>query len=510
MSKTKKHFNIYEYWEENKHSFRELYINCPEKKLGKMNVLINQIHTIDNINYRCIPITDDGATAILAQDIIKNIDLINNNHPEANMTSDKVERYARTLLENMLVRLPASPQSIKLDPTMYTETKDTFATIQPVAEPSKHKVNYAYKYIEPVVPENNINKLDSAGQPVLKSWKEALDRMSDPIAFAAWVWSIYQPDCRDRKMLYLHGEGLCGKSTLVNKIMKNFGDDFCSGATAHDFANATAFGLEDFIGKRLIVLSDLNDNINLPGYSNVRQLTGNDPMKINRKFLGSLMIRLNSRLLVVANNDPVISNNKESITRVLYVHMKSPATKNNSLEWEKGLDDGYSEFLKYCKYSYNERYKNLIIQSESSYDYINKLLGIKSSEDLDTFDQLFEVTNNEEDYVAVDIFWRLMEALNNHAKISNKQKSALKKAAYDYYNLEDFNGAGRFKKKISPDSEERIYVFRGLRFKNEMWAAVDGYNGKINLFIKSGLEQSEQMPVNKGEVIPFFKQGKEG
>lgn len=510
MSKTKKHFNIYEYWEENKASFRELYINCPEKKLGKMNVLINQIHTTDNINYRCIPITDDGATAILAQDIIKNIHLINNNHPEANMTSDKVEKYARTLLENMLVRLPASPQSIKLDPKMYTETKDTFATIQPVAEPSKDKVNYAYKYIDPVVSENNIDKLDSDGQPVLKSWKEVLDRMSDPMAFAAWVWSIYQPDCRDRKMLYLHGEGLCGKSTIVNKIMNNFGDDFCAGATAHDFANATAFGLEDFIGKRLIVLSDLNDNINLPGYSNVRQLTGNDPMKINRKFLGSLMIRLNSRLLVVANNDPVISNNKESITRVLYVYMKSPASKNNSLEWEKGLDDGYSEFLKYCKYSYNERYKNLVIHSDSSYDYINKLLGIKSSEELDTFDQLFEVTNDEESYVAVDFFWRLMEAMNNHAKISNKQKGALKKAIYDYYKLEDFNGTGRFKKKINSDSEERIYVFRGLRFRDDVWNYSDGYNGKINLFFKAETQTPAQTSFNNSGVVALFPNKKEG
>jgi hypothetical protein len=491
-NKQKAKFNIYKYWLKHKQGqvkdgddwedfncmkkFREIFFNCPEDKLDQKNILLNQIFTDDDINITCVPISYQGAINIFTQDL----DELEGELEELNydIDVDKLYRKSEVLVENIIARLPPSPQSIKFDPKRYSNYTDTFTRVHPIAERQTEGRIYSYKFINPVVPENNFNKKNSNGEYVLGSWRESLKRMTDPVAFAAWVWSIYQPDCKDRQFLYLYGDGNSGKSTLASKIQSNFGKSFVSASKSNDFSQSSSFSLEGLIGKRLILLNELSENTDLTKYPIIKQITGGDMVKIDRKFLGSISMRLDARIFVVSNYVLNITNEEHSRSRVLYIKIKKSDKIENSLQWEQSLDDCYDEFLKFCKFAYSKTYINNIIYSSESEKLKDEVLNIVYEDILKDFKQIFEVTNDEKDYIKTYDFWRMLESMQNHKQFSNVEKAKLKKAIFDLHKLSDFNNSQGGKIQIG---EERIYVYRGVKFNSDEWVAQPAFGGKINI-----------------------------
>jgi P4 family phage/plasmid primase-like protien len=107
---------------------------------------------------------------------------------------------------------------------------------------------------------------------------------------------------RLRVFYYLFGIPKGGKSTFIEVLCNLIGmDNYC----AIKLANfSSTFGLEDVIGKKMLLLSEANaDQRNWSNFIDVsKRITGNDPIQIERKYKKPLTVNLQSKIVMVSNH----------------------------------------------------------------------------------------------------------------------------------------------------------------------------------------------------------------
>lgn len=154
--------------------------------------------------------------------------------------------------------------------------------------------------------------------------------------FDGFMLSI-EPACRDALMaaifatffaqshlnqyIWIHGEGGDGKSSLLNAIAEYAGDNLaCSlGQTMN-----SDFGLENAIGKRMVILSDVKTGLSVKSQL-IHNLTGHDPVSVNRKNKPIITVRLDPIVWIAANAAPDVNfDNRNEARRCLYIKMQEP------------------------------------------------------------------------------------------------------------------------------------------------------------------------------------------
>lgn len=154
--------------------------------------------------------------------------------------------------------------------------------------------------------------------------------------FDGFMLSIV-PECRDALMaaiyatffakshlnqyVWIHGEGGDGKSSLLNAIAEYAGPHLaCSlGQTMN-----SEFGLENAVGKRMVILSDVKTGLSVKSQL-IHNLTGHDMISINRKNKPIISTHLDPIVWIAANEAPDVNfDNRNEARRCLYIKMQEP------------------------------------------------------------------------------------------------------------------------------------------------------------------------------------------
>jgi len=124
--------------------------------------------------------------------------------------------------------------------------------------------------------------------------------------------------------IWLHGEGGDGKSSFLNALQKYLGPNLCCslGQTMN-----SEFGLEEAVGKRMVILSDVKTGLSVKSQL-IHNLTGHDPVSINRKNRPIITATLNPVLWIAANDAPDVNfDAANEARRCLYIKMRKPSIK---------------------------------------------------------------------------------------------------------------------------------------------------------------------------------------
>jgi hypothetical protein len=84
------------------------------------------------------------------------------------------------------------------------------------------------------------------------------------------------------------------------------------------------FCLENAMGKRMVILSDVKTGLSVKSQL-IHNLTGHDPVSVNRKNKPIITVRLNPILWIAANEAPDVNfDNRNEARRCLYIKMCEP------------------------------------------------------------------------------------------------------------------------------------------------------------------------------------------
>jgi hypothetical protein len=158
----------------------------------------------------------------------------------------------------------------------------------------------------------------------IEHWQRILDRMSDPFAFAAWVYGVYSGDYRGRQILWLHGpHGEDGKSAIANLIaVQLFGPAHHAIGNASLTSNEKRFLTSFFEHARLVIYPDAsNKRCLLTEQFKTVASAGADPVLIERKGKQAYTSTLQARMWVCSNFEPEVTNDNYVRSRLLYIHI---------------------------------------------------------------------------------------------------------------------------------------------------------------------------------------------
>ncbi|SHI34774.1 DUF5906 domain-containing protein [Fibrobacter sp. UWP2] len=137
----------------------------------------------------------------------------------------------------------------------------------------------------------------------------------------AGIFATFFAQSHLNQYIWIESRGGDGKSSLFNAMAEYAGKNLsCSlGQTLN-----TEFGLENAVGKRMVILSDVKTGLSVKSQL-IHNLTGHDIISINRKNKPIISARLDPILWIAANNPPDVNfANRNEARRCLYIKMQEP------------------------------------------------------------------------------------------------------------------------------------------------------------------------------------------
>lgn len=138
----------------------------------------------------------------------------------------------------------------------------------------------------------------------------------------AMVWATFYARSHMQKYVWLHGEGGDGKSVFVRTMMEILGSDIASALTAETIKSE--FGLENVVGRRMLLIPDLKAGVSVKK-AFIHNVTGGDPISVNRKNKPVITTVLDPILWITANNAPDVDfTMANEARRLVYVKFQQP------------------------------------------------------------------------------------------------------------------------------------------------------------------------------------------
>jgi len=167
----------------------------------------------------------------------------------------------------------------------------------------------------------NINALDFDYDPQAEAperWIKFLEQLwGDDLEsvelLQEWMGYCLVADTSLQKMLLLVGPRRSGKGTIGRIITKLAGAGNVVGPTTSSLAGA--FGLQPLIGKSLAIVSDARfsgENISVV-VERLLCVSGEDTLTVDRKFLGSVTMRLPTRFMFLTNELPRMNDSSAAL-----------------------------------------------------------------------------------------------------------------------------------------------------------------------------------------------------
>lgn len=182
------------------------------------------------------------------------------------------------------------------------------------------------------------------------NWDSFLGRLDHAEVFKAFVWSIFEPANKGRQALWLRGEGMDGKSSVINSLVSFIGPQHVLSMSLHSLKNEFFTGMA--YGKRLAVYMDC-ETLGLLRSARIKSLVAGDTVDINVKNEKQFSSRIYSKLIVASNFAPQINYNDFSErSRLLYLSIRSFGDRRGDPHFETNLGQEMGHFLWSCRNSY--------------------------------------------------------------------------------------------------------------------------------------------------------------
>ena len=156
----------------------------------------------------------------------------------------------------------------------------------------------------------------------MPTWNRILKRMSDPVAFLAWVYGVYSGCYLGRRVMWLHGaKGEDGKSLIAKTLADTlFGHAAGAISNAQLTSNEKRFVTSFFVNTRLVIYPDAsNTKILKSELFKMIASAGSDKVTIEPKGKPGYSAELSARLWVSSNYPPVITEEGFVKSRVQYI-----------------------------------------------------------------------------------------------------------------------------------------------------------------------------------------------
>lgn len=184
------------------------------------------------------------------------------------------------------------------------------------------------------------------------AWEQFTRRLSDAPAFMAFVWSIFEPTNTGRQYLWLHGSGEDGKSVVLTVIKNIFGAAGTALNAVH-FTKENRFVMSLLFGKRVAIYPDCKRPMMVMSEI-VRNITSGDPVQIEFKGKDSFSGVLKCKLLIGANEMPILTGGNADKSRCLLIDVK-PSEVTDDPTWPSKLEAELPGFLWACQEQYRAR-----------------------------------------------------------------------------------------------------------------------------------------------------------
>jgi hypothetical protein len=179
-------------------------------------------------------------------------------------------------------------------------------------------------------------------------FKELMDRTSNAETFKAWVGSLFDEKSQRQQYAWLYGTGGNGKSAMVRVLMNALGPVAAFENPPTRDAKHWTVGLSN---KRLVVFPDCN-NVGFVTSGEFKQLTGEDPVRMEPKGKAVYYETLDAKFLIISNDRPRISSAKADMRRVLFFSVAELSDANKVDRYEERLAAEAPAFLSACWQAY--------------------------------------------------------------------------------------------------------------------------------------------------------------
>jgi len=228
----------------------------------------------------------------------------------------------------------------KLKEVVYNLTQNSFCRVVNPTFFSNNPAEYTLNYF-------NIKSNPEDRKP-LKAINQFLDRLSDKKAFMSWVGSIFVAGKRDARALWLAGAGGDGKSVIMHAIAKKI-----KSYSATDLEDS-AFAYENVWNKRLLQVNDTSKTT-ITDNKMFKNITGGDAIVVNSKHEKSFSFVMDSKIVIISNKMPSLSNENHSQRRLMIVKVSKNQNVGNDSNWEANVNEEIDSFIAECIDMYRER-----------------------------------------------------------------------------------------------------------------------------------------------------------
>lgn len=151
-------------------------------------------------------------------------------------------------------------------------------------------------------------------------FSELLGRCNNSEALLAWIGSLFVPEAYRQQYVWMYGEGMNGKGTLMRLLYKALGHKAAMFTEAP--AGSDKFWASTLVGKRLIMFEDCN-HYGFPMTGLFKTLTGNDTIRSELKGKDSVNVPFDGMFMFASNEVPAISSQKSDTRRCIFVEMQA-------------------------------------------------------------------------------------------------------------------------------------------------------------------------------------------
>lgn len=248
----------------------------------------------------------------------------------------------------------------------------------------------------------------------------------------AMVWATFYARSHMQKYVWLHGEGGDGKSVFVRTMMDLLGSDIASALTAETLKSE--FGLENVVGRRMLLIPDLKTGISVKK-AFIHNITGGDPVSVNRKNKPVITTVLDPILWITANDAPEVDFSLANESRrLVYIKFQQPPMavlkkickldKNGnpmkdehghyikSFDMAAGLKKEWDHVLWRCKEAYDRLNFNdteLVVSPEENQLREENCIDDRAGLWDRILDKICEKTDNYDDYVDRSEFFKKVD-----------------------------------------------------------------------------------------------------
>lgn len=290
-------------------------------------------------------------------------------------------------------------------------------------------------------------------------FSELLGRCNNSEALLAWIGSLFVPEAYRQQYVWMYGEGMNGKGTLMRLLHKALGQRaamFTEAGTKNK--PVSNFWTSSLIGKRLIMFEDCNNhNFVLTGL--FKTLTGNSTIRTEGKNKPERNDPFDGMFMFASNDMPNISSQKSDLRRCIFVEI-APIKGEHDPWYEEQLWQELPKFLAVAVSFYREKCPAYgVIPVDGA---VTEALAALNEEWLEAFCERCFIIGRKPDHILEkdqpSMTGMQFQSLFKEERIDRMQEKSIRGYLHRKYNIKE-----RKSVKVSSMKTEKRYV--GIEIK---------------------------------------------